>query len=135
MKTWAAYCFQTLIEYLETKNVPDYPKGMPDPKYALFVTWTKGKDDDLRGCIGTFAQNQKLSQILSRYALISSLQDDRFEPVKRKEVESLSVGLSLLVNFQPVQDPLDWVVGKHGIEIDFTVNGREYGSTFLPEVA
>jgi len=26
-------------------------------------------------------------------------------------------------------------VGKHGIEIEFTDNGREYGSTFLPEVA
>ena len=26
-------------------------------------------------------------------------------------------------------------MGKHGIEIDFTVKGREYGSTFLPEVA
>ena len=47
----------------------------------------------------------------------------------------MSVGLSLLCNFQPIEDPLAWQVGKHGIEIDFTVNGRDYGSTFLPEVA
>ena len=26
-------------------------------------------------------------------------------------------------------------MGKHGIEIDFEVNGKGYGSTFLPEVA
>ena len=46
------------------------------------------------------------------------------------------MGLSLLVNFQPIDEPLNWEVGKHGIEIDFTDDkGREYGSTFLPEVA
>lgn len=31
---------------------------------------------------------------------------------------------------------MDWEVGTHGIEIDFTDNnGRRYGGTFLPEVA
>ena len=52
-----------------------------------------------------------------------------------EEVPNLQVGVSLLVNFTEIKDPLKWEVGKHGIEIDFTVNGREYGSTFLPEVA
>jgi AMMECR1 domain-containing protein len=40
-----------------------------------------------------------------------------------------------LTNFQEIDDPLKWEVGRHGIEIDFTINGREFGSTFLPEVA
>ena len=103
-------------------------------KFALFVTWTKGKSEALRGCIGTFSQTSYLSQLLSRYALISALQDDRFSPVKLAEVPQLNVGLSLLVNFQPIQNPLDWVVGKHGVEIDFTIKGQAYSSTFLPEV-
>ena len=51
------------------------------------------------------------------------------------ELPNLNVGLSLLVNFTPIEDPLKWEVGKHGIEIDFTVKGRNFGSTFLPEVA
>ena len=67
--------------------------------------------------------------------MVSSLEDTRFPPVALKEVKDLNVGLSLLVNFQPIKDPLDWTVGKHGIEIDFKVKGQEYGSTFLPEVA
>ena len=78
------------------------------------MTWTKGKEDELRGCIGTFAP-QKLSKILSRYALISALQDSRFDPISKSELHELSVGVSLLVNFTKISDPLAWEVGKHGI--------------------
>ena len=98
------------------------------------MTWTIGKDDDLRGCIGTFA-GKRLSKILGKYALISALADDRFEPVEKKEVPHLSVGVSLLVNFTEIEDSLNWEVGKHGIEIEFRHNDRHYSGTFLPEVA
>jgi AMMECR1 domain-containing protein len=47
----------------------------------------------------------------------------------------LSVGVSLLVNFTKISDPLAWEVGKHGIEIDFNADGEMYSGTFLPEVA
>ena len=135
LQAWSAYCFQTLYAKLSKTNLPAYPSKLPDPKYALFVTWTTGADEDLRGCIGTFSQDNKLSKVLGRYALVSSLEDDRFPPVKLQEVPNLNVGLSLLVNFKSINDPLDWKVGQHGIEIDFTVKGRDYSSTFLPEVA
>ena len=69
----SAFCFQTLISKLQAKPLPEYPKDLPDMKYALFVTWTKGKQEDLRGCIGTFSQDAKLSKVLPSYALISSL--------------------------------------------------------------
>jgi len=67
-----------------------------DPKVPIFVTW-KIKDE-LRGCIGTFAPAQ-LSTILSKYALISALEDDRFDPVSLDEVKTLNVGVSFLVKF------------------------------------
>ena len=53
------------------------------------------------------------------------------------EVKHLNVGVSLLVNFTPIADPLNWEVGKHGIEIEFKAPSgtREYSGTFLPEVA
>ncbi len=47
----------------------------------------------------------------------------------------MNVGVSLLTNFEHVSNPLDWEVGKHGIEIDFEHKNRKYGATFLPEVA
>jgi AMME syndrome candidate gene 1 protein len=90
--------------------------------------------NELRGCIGTFAPSQ-LSLILGKYALISALQDDRFDPVTLEEVKILNVGVSLLVNFQEGKKALEWEVGKHGIVIDATYKGRHYSATFLPEVA
>lgn len=44
----------------------------------------------------------------------------------------LNVAVSFLVNFEEASGPLDWVVGKHGIIINFL---DEYEATFLPEVA
>ena len=41
-------------------------------------------------------------------------------------------------NFEVIQDPLDWTVGTHGIEIEFKENmaaAKTYRGTFLPNVA
>ena len=112
--------------------MPTYPKGISDPERALFVTWNvelskfgkASKDDqqeelneeeeeeELRGCIGTF-EPKLLSKILGEHAIISALEDDRFDPVTLEEVAKLSVTLSLLENFEEISisDPLDWEVG------------------------
>jgi uncharacterized protein (TIGR00296 family) len=89
------------------------------------VTWhTTG--DELRGCIGTFT-SEPLSKNLSQYALISALQDSRFPPITSQELSSLSVAVSLLVNFdKDALHPLDWQVGKHGIIISFKHKGIPY---------
>ena len=47
----------------------------------------------------------------------------------------MSIGLSLLINFTEIDDPLDWEVGKHGVEIELSYKGHHYSATFLPEVA
>lgn len=126
--------------------MPTYPKGISDPKRALFVTWNieASKDDqqeklneeeeELRGCIGTF-EPKLLSKILGEHAIISALEDDRFDPVTLEEVAKLSVTLSLLENFEEISDPLNWEVGKHGVEIEFEFDDEEFSSTFLPEIA
>lgn len=77
-KEHCKYCFDVLIAKLAGKEIPPYPSTLPDPKLPIFVTW-KIKDD-LRGCIGTFSPAQ-LSTILGKYALISALNDDRFDPI------------------------------------------------------
>ncbi|KAF4126072.1 AMMECR1 [Geosmithia morbida] len=120
-------------------NIPD--------EAPLFVTWDiadsddardgDGEDDEdynLRGCIGTF-QAQPLSEGVPEYALISALQDTRFSPISRREMPRLRVSVTLLTDFEPVDDPYDWVVGTHGVRLSFTDRGRRYGSTYLPDVA
>lgn len=60
MKVLTAFCFDTLIAKLKKEELPKYPENLEDPAYPIFVTWTIGKEEDLRGCIGTFA-GRKLS--------------------------------------------------------------------------
>jgi AMMECR1 domain-containing protein len=55
MKSLTTHCFDSLMAGLKKIDLPAYPSHLEDPEYPIFVTWTMGKDDDLRGCIGTFS--------------------------------------------------------------------------------
>ena len=131
------YCFQVLESYLTNKSIDTipFPEDFKGKSYPLFVTWTTGKEKELRGCIGTFAKDL-LETNLMRYALISAFKDSRFDPIKLKELKNLNCEVSLLVQFEKANSPVDWVVGTHGIDIDFDdSHGESYSATFLPEVA
>ena len=136
IKRLCAICFDTLQSSLKnTKPTFSFPEELKDKNCPLFVTWKIGKDEDLRGCIGTFVSDS-LEKNVAQYALVSALNDTRFEPISIKEFDKLSVGVSLLVNFEKAE-PLEWEVGKHGIEIEFNEDKkmRKFSATFLPEVA
>lgn len=127
----------------------------PEAQYPLFVTWDKrhpsrissdNDDDDddnssevdwqLRGCIGTFHDGDPLSETLSEYSLTSALRDSRFPRVTLRELPALRCTVTLLTNFEDCGgDVDDWEIGVHGIRIKFTLDGRRYGSTYLPSVA
>jgi uncharacterized protein (TIGR00296 family) len=129
------YCFDILISVLKERTLEvTFPENFKDKEYPVFVTWTTGKEKDLRGCIGTFNQDN-LEKNLIQYAYYSAFKDTRFAPISMKEVNNLNCGVSLLVNFEVAEHALDWEVGKHGITIDFSHNGNKFHATFLPEVA
>lgn len=103
----------------------------------LFVTFNVvGRDGDrsLRGCIGTF-EDQELEEGIAAFALRSALHDTRFSPVRLSELPSLEVSVTLLTDFEDCDDADDWTLGVHGLRISFDYHGREYGATFLPDVA
>ena len=132
------YCFEVLESALSNKDYKKilFPEEFKGKSYPLFVTWTLGKEKELRGCIGTF-EKSKLEKQLGKYALISAFEDDRFEePINKNELKNLNCEVSLLIKFEETKDALDWVVGTHGIDIEFEDNkGQSFTSTFLPEVA
>jgi len=107
-------------------------------KYPMFVTWKKHNGDGinwrLRGCIGTFSARD-LTEGLREYARHSAFKDSRFSPMTDREIPFLSCDVSLLTDFERAKDINDWKVGVHGVTIDFSVDGRSYSATFLPEVA
>ena len=130
LKYLCVYAFDTLISKLsKTKIESCFPNSLQNKSFPLFVTWTTGKEKNLRGCIGTFA-SKDLESNLYNYSLVAALEDHRFNPITMKEVPTLNVGISLLINFESAKDCYDWEIGKHGIQIHFD----NYSATFLPEV-
>jgi uncharacterized protein (TIGR00296 family) len=137
-----AYCFDVLLQNFDNKVRITAPETNANtPTYPMFVTWKKrakdGRSYVLRGCIGTFA-GQDLLGGLKRFALTSALKDSRFQPVTASELSLLSCDVSLLTDFEDVNDVDDWTVGTHGIQIEFADPHKRditYSATYLPEVA
>ena len=78
-----------------------------------------------------------MGKTLQRFSLVSAVQDSRFPPIVLTEFPALKVEISLLSDFEKIDSPEDWTVGKHGIEIEFE-DGKTpevYRGTFLPNVA
>ncbi|CAI4221530.1 unnamed protein product [Auanema sp. JU1783] len=128
------FCFDTLLAALYGKPLPVCPSTISNDKFPLFVTWKKGSHSRLRGCIGTFA-HLKLHAGLRDYALTSAFRDSRFNPIILAELPDLSCSVSLLINFEPAKNYLDWTVGVHGIRIHYFDGVAQRDAVYLPEVA
>ena len=105
--------------------------------FPLFVTWnthSRSGHKSLRGCIGTF-EALPLASGLTTYALTSAFDDTRFSPIPAALMPALSCSLTLLADFEPCQDAMDWTLGQHGLRISFNYRNRRHGATYLPDVA
>jgi len=79
--------------------------------------------------------------------ILSAFSDHRFNPITQAELPTLQCAISILTPTVPISDPLDWIPGKHGIQISFPApststsssssSGREkrFSATYLPEIA
>lgn len=54
--------------------------------------------------------------------------------MKRSELPSMHVSVSLLEEFQEAAHVFDWALGEHGISITFSSRNCRYKATYLPEV-
>ena len=105
LKFLCVYAFDTLISELTHKQIPNcFPNSLKNKKFPLFVTWTTGKNKNLRGCIGTFLSDD-LEKNLNNFSLVAALKDRRFSPISAKEIPHLNVGVSLLYNFEDINLP------------------------------
>ena len=136
LKLLNIYAFDVLNSKLNNKNIDSLSLNsmFKNIKYPLFVTWLKGPNKDLRGCIGTFYPDE-LETNIKKYSLLAAFEDSRFSPISKNEFSSLHCEISLLTDFESAKDCYDWELGKHGIQIIFVINEREYRATFLPHVA
>lgn len=96
---------------------------------GVFVTLKK--DNDLRGCIGVFESEEPLYKNVINMAITAAIQDPRFNPISKDELNDLEYEISVLSPLQKINFWKEIEIGKHGVEIR---HGMHRG-VFLPQVA
>jgi len=100
-------------------------------KRGVFVTYKN--NGRLRGCIGHFYSAEPLWKLVRQMAAASATQDRRFRnnPITAKEEPDIDIQISILSPMTRIKDPLNFIIGVHGLYIR---RGR-MGGTYLPQVA
>jgi len=110
------------------KIIPPSSSGIVNEITGAFVSiYIEGK---LRGCIGGFAKEKTLNEVVQDMA-VSASNDGRFDRLKPKELENMELEISVLSPLKKIDSVNDIELGKHGVYIK---KGNNSG-TFLPQVA
>ncbi len=125
--------------WLARKTLEDYFKGdlqlrIPPEEYTnlwekrgVFVTLNK--QGLLRGCIGVLEPLYPLYEGIQRMAISAAVEDPRFPPVTRDELDDITIEISVLSPLR--RGTIEEVeVGKHGV---YLIKGFRRG-VLLPQV-
>jgi AmmeMemoRadiSam system protein A len=84
----------------------------------------------LQGCIGVTEASEPLGEAIVRCASSAAVEDPRFAPMKKDQLEHFSVEISILSPLQPiVPDAIE--IGRHGLLIVL----HAHRGLLLPQVA
>jgi hypothetical protein len=123
---------QTVTEQVNKRPLPELTCG--DPRLAAdgaaFVT-LKGKNGELRGCIGAIQPVEALCQSVRNNALAAASRDYRFPPVRADELAELDLEITVLSPLEPVAALQEIRLGTHGVYLQ----AKGTSSVFLPQVA
>ena len=124
------------IEYsIAKKPKPALPlTPVFEDKRGIFVTLTKA--GELRGCIGFPYPVMPLGDAIDDAAVAAATGDPRFPPVRKEELASIRIEVTILTVPLPVVGepgirPEKVEVGRHGL----IVRGRGTSGLLLPQVA
>lgn len=102
---------------------------------ASFITLTaRGQ---LRGCIGALEPYQSLAEDVCEHAVAAALEDPRFPPVTKDELNGIRIEVSRLTRPSPlIYEDADDLLSKLRPHVDGVILRDAYGrrATFLPQV-
>lgn len=107
---------------------PPLSEGILSQKAGVFVSVYV--NDELRGCIGNFAKDETLNDLVQQMA-VSAACDYRFENLGKDDLDNTELEVSVLSPLKKMNSVDEIELGKHGIYIK---KGQNSG-TFLPQVA
>jgi uncharacterized protein len=121
---------RALIFAVERREMPENlpPSEILRRPGGAFVTLRhRGR---LRGCIGQFASQDPLIEVVTYCAKAAALEDPRFEPVRAEELAELELEISVLSAAQEILfEKIE--IGRHGLIV---ARGWQRG-VLLPQVA
>jgi AmmeMemoRadiSam system protein B/AmmeMemoRadiSam system protein A len=122
---------ESIAQHLGEGTLPQFTVTEPNlvRKSGAFVTLEqRGK---LRGCIGHILAQQPLYTTVQQAAVSAATEDRRFPPLTIKELEEISIEISVLSPLKRVTDIEEIEVGRHGLII--VAEGTS--GLLLPQVA
>jgi len=113
----------------ERQFLPDVTEERLKENRGAFVTIKE--DGQLRGCIGYIQAVKPLYETVKDVAKSAAVNDYRFNPVGRDELERLELEISALTPLKRIKDISEIEVGKHGLYMRQGFNS----GLLLPQVA
>lgn len=121
--------------FLKSSSVLDQPDNLPNEmtnKQAGVFVSLHTKEDELRGCIGTFLPTQdNIAQEIINNALSASFHDPRFIPITKSEFDNLKIKVDVLTEPEITKSKTELDPKKYGILIK-AGNGRS--GLLLPDL-
>ena len=107
---------ETITKYVKDGRVPEVVMNNKRLRAngATFVT-IKTEEGRLRGCIGNIEPTMPLYQSVIHNAVSASSRDNRFQPMKEKDLEGIEVEVTILSPLEPLKDKNAVEIGKHGL--------------------
>jgi len=120
-----------ITSYVTQGKTPDIPDAgrLKEMKRGVFVTVHKG--ENLRGCIGYIEPITSCVEAVRDNAVSACARDPRFPPVQKKELDEISIEISVLTPPVPIASWKEIHLGTHGIILEKS----HHRSVFLPQVA
>jgi hypothetical protein len=130
---------RTLIDIAKTtidcriagRSIPEFRVDTEALKEKRGAFVTLKKHGHLRGCIGYIDAKKPLYKTVEQMAVAAAFNDPRFPPLKRDELNHVTIEISVLSPLKEIKDINEIEVGVHGIYI---VKGFHSG-LLLPQVA
>jgi hypothetical protein len=124
---------KSIVHFLDKQQLLDVPDANLSERLkaarAAFVTLNK--NHQLRGCIGDIFPRQPLYKSVISNAVNAAVNDPRFYPVSKDELNDIVIEISALTPPKPVDSAQDIRIGIDGV----VLRKDGYSAVFLPQVA
>jgi len=128
---------QAVETYITTKKIIKPPKNFPSTflkkRAGVFVT-IEEKDQELRGCIGTYLPvRNNIAEETIYNAIAAATEDYRFMPIQKNELSNLTYTVSILGQPEQILDISDLNPKKYGVIV--STPDRLKTGLLLPDLA